>query len=80
MSQTDEQLYQDTQTLIEIWDKLTEVRQAQIPPLDLLELSFRTELSERELEDYFNNYADVKIKTLLKIARAAGKTVKIDIE
>ncbi len=78
MKQIDDHLYQVSQTLIEIWESLNDVMTEQDVSIDLL--SYKTGLTERELEDYLRNYADVKIKTLFKIASALGRTVSIKVE
>lgn len=71
-----EELYRVTQTLIEIWEAVAEAMSRQ--HVDIVELSYRTGLSERELEDYIPNYADVKIGTLFKIASALNLDIRVE--
>jgi len=78
MSQIDKQLYQDTQALIEIWEAIHAAMYEK--NLDVQELSIRTKIPERELEDCLYNYADAKLRTLFKIAGAVGKVVNVRIE
>jgi hypothetical protein len=78
MKQMNDHLYQVSQALIEIWESLGDVMTEQDVSIDLL--SYKTGLTERELEDYLHNYADVKVGTLFKIARALDRTVSIKVE
>ena len=77
MTQIDKDLFDDTQKLIEIWDTLTEAMATQ--KVDIAELSCLTLIPERELEDYLENYADVKLRTLFKIARTLKCSITIGI-
>lgn len=71
-----EKVYQVSQALIEIWEAVAEAMKEQ--DVDIYELSYRTGLPDRELEDYLQNYADAKIGTLFKIVSALGLSIKIN--
>ena len=73
----DDQLYQISQELIEIWETFSEAMREQ--KLDIVELSFRTKLTNRELEDGLHNYSDIGVKNMFKIAYALGLKVDINL-
>ena len=74
-TQIDTQVYEVSQVLIEIGETLGEAMAEQ--NIDIAELSYRTKLEERVLEDCLQNYADVKIGILIRIATALGKTIDV---
>jgi len=70
-------VYQTAQFLIGVWDDVREAMERQ--NVDSLELSFRTEIEQRELDDYLENFADIKVGKLYKIVKALNLDLQINV-